>query len=77
MQIDSPANKAPHQPRLTPWLNEKQVAEHLSCSLSKLRQDRHRCRGVPYVKLGRAVRYSLTDVEAYMSQHRITHDRSI
>lgn len=74
MQTVSPTNKAPHQPRLEPWLNEKLVAEHLSCSLSKLRQDRHRYRGVPYVKLRRAVRYSLADVENYMNQNRINHD---
>lgn len=54
------------------WLTERQVAERLNCSLSKLRQDRHKCKGLPYTKFGRSVRYALADVEAYMNDNRIT-----
>ena len=55
------------------WVSEKAVASAIGCSLSKLRQDRHKCRGIPYVKFGRSVRYSLVDVEKYMAGCRITH----
>lgn len=54
------------------WLTEKQVAGLINCSLSKLRQDRHKCKGLPYTKFGRSVRYALADVEAYMNDNRIT-----
>ena len=54
------------------YLTEKQVAELLSCSLSRLRQDRHKSRGLPYSKMGRSVRYSVADVERYMAQCRVT-----
>ena len=54
------------------WLTEKQVANLIHCSLSKLRQDRHKCKGLPYTKFGRSVRYSLVDVEEFMQANRTT-----
>ena len=55
----------------TQWLTEKQVALLLGISISKLRSDRHKCRGISYHKVGRAVRYSMCDVQAYMYAHRV------
>lgn len=55
----------------TRWLTEKQVAAKINCSLSKLRQDRHKCIGIPYCKFGRSVRYALKDVAKYLEQHRV------
>jgi excisionase family DNA binding protein len=55
----------------TVWLTEKEVASRTSLSLSKLRQDRHKCRGIPYSKVGRSVRYSLADVEAFMESNKV------
>ncbi|WP_319780079.1 hypothetical protein [Maridesulfovibrio sp.] len=52
-------------------LNERQVSEMTGYSLSKLRKDRHFMRGIPYVKLGKSVRYLMDDVENYVYQHRI------
>lgn len=52
-------------------LNEKQVAEMLSCSLSKLRADRWLNRGVPYTKIGRGVRYQEADVLRFVEAHRV------
>ena len=53
------------------WLTEKQVAKETNLSLSKLRQDRHKCRGITYSKIGRSVRYAWEDVKSYMSEKRI------
>lgn len=54
------------------WLNEADVSKVYGISLSKLRQDRHKCRGIPYAKMGRSVRYSVADLEAFMANNRIT-----
>lgn len=54
------------------WLTERQVADLIKCSLSKLRQDRHKCRGIPYTKFGKSVRYALADIQKFMGQHRIS-----
>lgn len=53
------------------WVNEKQVATFIGCSLSKLRSDRFKHQGIPYSKVGKSVRYSLQDVESYMHHHRV------
>lgn len=61
-------------PRLVAlWLNERQVAELIGCSLSKLRQDRFKARGLNYSKNGRSVRYSFAEIQAYMENCKITH----
>jgi predicted DNA-binding transcriptional regulator AlpA len=55
------------------WLTEKQVALLTSLSVSTLRNHRQRRMGIPYVKLGRSVRYALRAVEEYMNAHAITY----
>ena len=35
------------------WLSVIQVSDILKVSVSKLRSDRHLCRGIPYSKIGR------------------------
>lgn len=52
-------------------LSESQVSDLLGISLSKLRQDRHFHRGIPYVKIGRSVRYAEADVQAFVEARRI------
>lgn len=54
------------------YLTEGQVAKVLACSLSRLRQDRHQCKGIPYVKFGRSVRYAVSDVNKHMYGCRIS-----
>ena len=57
------------------YLTEKQVAEITGISLSTLRNERSLGQGIPYVKLGRSVRYNLYDVIDYMESRKIvTHD---
>jgi len=58
------------------YLNEVQVSEITGRALQSLRNDRHKGRGFPYVKIGRSVRYSLSDVVAFMDAHRIETEDS-
>ena len=53
------------------YLTEVQVAEITGRALSTLRNERFCRRGIPYVKVGRSVRYSLEDVIRHMESHRI------
>lgn len=53
------------------WLDEKRVSEMIGLSLSTLRKQRFSSVGIPYYKLGRAVRYKLTDVISYMESKKI------
>jgi excisionase family DNA binding protein len=57
------------------YLTEAEVADMTRISLSTLRNDRFRRRGLPYIKFGRSVRYSLDDVIQYMESRKIsTHE---
>jgi hypothetical protein len=49
--------KAVHAER--EYHTEKEVAEIMSVSLATLRNHRFQMKGLPYIKLGRAVRYKL------------------
>lgn len=53
------------------WLTEKNVAHMTGLSLSTLQKHRFKGVGIPYAKIGKAVRYSYDDVQAYMLAHRI------
>lgn len=52
-------------------VNENVVAKILGVSVQTLRNNRHNRKGIPYVKLGRSVRYFLKDVHDYALQRRI------
>lgn len=56
----------------TELLNEIMVAQLLGVSVQKLQRDRWAGRSIPYVKLGRAVRYRVEDVEAYLAANTRT-----
>ena len=57
------------------FVTEKIVAEMTSLSLSTLRNHRFRGVGIPYVKIGRSVRYNLQDVTRFMeSNSKLTLD---
>jgi len=57
------------------YLNEKQVAEITGFALSTLRNNRFLQRGIPYVKVGKSVRYKLGDVIEFMDRILITPER--
>lgn len=52
-------------------LNEKQVAELTEVSVGKLRNDRNLKRGLPFVRVGGAVRYKVEDVRTYVEHNRV------
>jgi hypothetical protein len=53
------------------YLKEKKVSEMTGYALQTLRNDRYRGRGIPYIKNGHSVRYSSSDVIAYMERHKV------
>jgi predicted DNA-binding transcriptional regulator AlpA len=53
------------------YLNEVQVANLTGRALSTLRNERARGLGIPYIKIGRSVRYDLADVIRFMESHKI------
>jgi hypothetical protein len=52
-------------------VDEKEAARLTCRAVQSLRNDRHLCRGIPYCKLGRSVRYLLSDIHDYLSKNRI------
>ena len=56
-------------------LVEKEVAERLRCSLSKLRADRWKNQGIPYIKNGQRVLYDEGDVEKFVEARRVEVER--
>jgi hypothetical protein len=53
------------------FLNDVEAARFLRLSPQTLRNWRCQCRGPVYVKAGRAIRYAMTDLRAYMEQNRV------
>ena len=52
-------------------LTEQEVSARTGLSLSTLRMHRFTRKGLPYIKIGRSVRYRVCDLEAYIAKHRI------
>lgn len=53
------------------YITEREVARITGFALPTLRNHRFRGIGIPYIKAGRAIRYSLKDVVSYMESRRI------
>lgn len=53
-------------------LTEKQLAERWQISVRTLQANRVKGTGVPFVRIGRAVRYSMDEVLAYEEAQRRT-----
>ncbi len=53
------------------YLNEIGVSEMTSIPVQTLRNKRFEGIGIPYIKFGRSIRYSLQDVIDFMESHRI------
>jgi hypothetical protein len=59
------------------YIEEREVARITGFALSTLRNNRFKGAGIPYLKIGRSVRYNLKDVVDFMEKHRIeTHLQS-
>jgi len=53
-------------------LNDRQAAEILGLAVSTLRNWRNNGRGPVYRKMGRAVRYALADLQAFINESKRT-----
>lgn len=53
-------------------LSAEQVSELTGLAVETLAQWRSQRRGLPYLKIGRRVRYDLTDVQAYLRGCRVS-----
>ena len=52
-------------------LSEKEVQEIYKLNARTLQRDRVLGRGIPYVKIGRRVRYKKSDIEKYIKRHTV------
>lgn len=57
-------------PPTTP-LHERDAAQYLGCQPITLRAWRMQGRGPAYIRLGRSIRYTVADLEAYRAAHRV------
>lgn len=55
-------------------LSEFEAAELLSISVAKLRRDRWVGTGLPYIRLGRTVRYSVEEISSYLERNTVSHE---
>lgn len=55
-------------------LTEKQVEHLTGRACSTLQKDRVQRRGIPFVKVGRSVRYYFRDVKAFLHENRVEVD---
>ena len=53
-------------------INEKEAALILGCSIHKMQKDRRVGSPIPFIKVGRSVRYKRKDIEAYLEQQYFT-----
>jgi hypothetical protein len=58
----------------TLW-DERAAAAFLAVSVEFLQQDRTRQKRIPFIKLGRAVRYDPADVRAYAEKCKVRADQ--
>ena len=53
------------------YITEKEVAEITGRALSTLRNERFLGKGIPYIKIGKSVRYKYEDVIEFMESRMI------
>ena len=57
--------------RLLP-LRERDAARYIGMSVAFLRQARMRARGPAYFRIGRSIRYRVSDLDVWLSARRVT-----
>lgn len=55
----------------TALFTEKQAAEYLGLAVATLQQRRHKGRMPRYFKIGKTVRYSIEDLDAFLESCRV------
>ena len=53
------------------FLTEHELANYFKVSVHKLRRDRVKNRGVPYIKYGRQVRYPVEIIEQFLEDNKV------
>ena len=53
------------------YINELRVSQITGRAVQSLRNDRVAKRGIPYIKMGRSVRYDLRDVIRFMESRKV------
>ena len=53
------------------YITEKEVSEITGRALSTLRNERFLGKGIPYIKIGKSVRYKYDDVIEFMESRKI------
>ena len=53
------------------YITEKEVADITGRALSTLRNERFLGKGIPYIKIGKSVRYKIDDVINFMESNRV------
>lgn len=66
-------NHRPIQTSPSPYVNTKQAAKYLGLSHQYLEIARHKGDGPQYIKLAKAVRYRLEDLDDWMKSHTQKH----
>ena len=61
----------------TQVVDEKMAAEILYVAVQTLRNWRHQRKGPPYLKISRAVRYKVEDLENFMDSNRIDPEKAV
>ena len=62
-----------NHPAYDPLLNEQQAADYTGLSVHTLRTKRCRGGGPPFVKMGRSVRYKLSDLNAWIEARTVAN----
>lgn len=57
--------------QVTPLLKQKEVATWTGMSEAWLEQCRFKGTGIPYIKVGRSVRYRAEDIQQWIESHYI------
>ena len=52
-------------------LTEKEVQEYYKININTLQRNRSEGFGLPYVKIGRLVRYKVSDIEKYLDANTV------
>jgi hypothetical protein len=52
-------------------IDEREVSKLLSLPVARLRIDRCRKRGLPFVRIGASIRYKVEDIEKFIAAHTV------
>lgn len=57
------------------YLNDKEVSKITGKAIATLRNERSLRKGIPYIKAGGKILYSLQDIVKYMNDHRVNTEQ--